>query len=424
MNKNREIQLDGRKVSFRQFFEKYGMLCILLLFCLVLSVVSESFFTWGNWQNLIRQVCVNGILALGMTFVILTGGIDLSVGPLCAVAGVVAAKFMVDNPNAPVIVPILLAFGVCLIFGIFYGSIISWSGLPPFVVTLAVMQIARGLALAYTDGKPIIIKNEVFRFLGQGKLFGVIPIPVLFFLAIFLYSLFIQRHTKFGRYIYAIGGNENAAKASGVNVRKYRTLPCVVMNLSVESEDYSAYVGVYDVYAGEMMGNRISELLGGKGKIVILEGELGQGPTILRDEGLDNTILKEPGIELLERKTANWSRDTAMSITEDLLTSHSDIDAILCHNDDMAMGALLACEAAGRKADIIVCGVDAIADAMEAVKEGRLDFTIFQDAHGIGAGSCEVAYKLAKGESVEKTNYVDFTLITVDNVEQYIGINE
>lgn len=202
------------------------------------------------------------------------------------------------------------------------------------------------------------------------------------------------------------------------------SIPCVVMNLSVESEDYSAYVGVYDVYAGEMMGNRISELLGGKGKIVILEGELGQGPTILRDEGLDNTILKEPGIELLERKTANWSRDTAMSITEDLLTSHSDIDAILCHNDDMAMGALLACEAAGRKADIIVCGVDAIADAMEAVKEGRLDFTIFQDANGIGAGSCEVAYKLAKGESVEKTNYVDFTLITVDNVEQYIGINE
>lgn len=224
MNKNRENRLDGRKMSFRQFFEKYGMLCILLLFCLVLSVVSESFFTWGNWQNLIRQVCVNGILALGMTFVILTGGIDLSVGPLCAVAGVVAAKFMVDNPTAPVIVPIFLAFGVCLIFGIFYGSIISWSGLPPFVVTLAVMQIARGLALAYTDGKPIIIKNEVFRFLGQGKLFGVIPIPVLFFLAIFLYSLFIQRHTKFGRYIYAIGGNENAAKASGVNVRKYRTL--------------------------------------------------------------------------------------------------------------------------------------------------------------------------------------------------------
>lgn len=224
MNDKKDIRLNSRKVSFRQFFEKYGMLCILLLFCLVLSIASENFFTWNNWQNLIRQVCVNGILALGMTFVILTGGIDLSVGPLCAVSGVVAAKYMFEHPDTPIIVPILLAFGVCLIFGIFYGSIISWSGLPPFVVTLAVMQIARGLALAYTDGKPIMINNEVFRFLGQGKLFNAIPIPVLFFLVIFLYSLFMQNNTKFGRYIYAIGGNENAAKASGVNVRRYRTL--------------------------------------------------------------------------------------------------------------------------------------------------------------------------------------------------------
>lgn len=217
-----------------------------------------------------------------------------------------------------------------------------------------------------------------------------------------------------------------SAEGSSVVVDKCNEagIPCVVMNLAVESEDYSAYVGVYDVYAGEMMGERVTELLGGEGKIVILEGELGQGATILRDEGLDNTILKESGIELLERKTANWSRETAMSITEDLLTSHKEIDAILCHNDDMAMGALLACEAAGRKDDIIVCGVDAIADAMEAVKEGRLDFTIFQDANGIGAGSCEVAYKLAKGEKVEKTNYIDFTLITVENVDQFIGINE
>ncbi|NLZ61509.1 MAG: ABC transporter permease [Acholeplasmataceae bacterium] len=219
-----ELLNNRQKISFRQFFEKYGMLWVLLLFCLILSIVSDSFLTFNNWQNLIRQVCVNGILALGMTFVILTGGIDLSVGPLCAVSGVVAAKYMVDHPEAPIIIPILLAFAVCMIFGIFYGSIISWSGLPPFVVTLAVMQIARGLALAYTDGKPIIIKNQMFRFLGQGKLFEVIPIPVIFFLVIFLYSLFIQRNTKFGRYIYAIGGNEAAAKASGVNVKKYRTL--------------------------------------------------------------------------------------------------------------------------------------------------------------------------------------------------------
>lgn len=200
-------------------------------------------------------------------------------------------------------------------------------------------------------------------------------------------------------------------------------IPCVIMNLSVESEDYSAYVGVNDVFAGEMQGEHVTELLDGKGNICILEGELGTGATIKRDEGLDNTILKESGFTLLERQTANWSRATAMSMTEDWLTQYDDIDAILCHNDDMAMGAMLACEAAGRD-DIIVCGVDAISDALEAISEGRLDFTIFQDAMAIGGGSCEAAYKLAAGEEIEKENYIDFTLVTKENVEDFMSINE
>ncbi len=200
-------------------------------------------------------------------------------------------------------------------------------------------------------------------------------------------------------------------------------IPCVIMNLSVESEDYSAYVGVNDVFAGEMQGEHVTELLDGKGNICILEGELGTGATIKRDEGLDNTILKESGFTLLERQTANWSRATAMSMTEDWLTQYDDIDAILCHNDDMAMGAMLACEAAGRD-DIIVCGVDAISDALEAISEGRLDFTIFQDAMAIGGGSCEAAYKLAAGEDIEKENYIDFTLVTKENVEDFMSINE
>ena len=136
-------------------------------FCLILSIVSDSFLTFNNWQNLIRQVCVNGILALGMTFVILTGGIDLSVGPLCAVSGVVAAKYMVDHPEAPIIIPILLAFAVCHdiwhILWLYYFLV--WSS--SFCCNACCHADCEGLALAYTDGKPIIIKNQMFRFLGQ-----------------------------------------------------------------------------------------------------------------------------------------------------------------------------------------------------------------------------------------------------------------
>lgn len=213
-----------KAMGAKQFFDRFGMLCVLILICAVITIANEKFLTFGNWQNLVRQISINGILALGMTFVILSGGIDLSIGPVVALSGVIAAKFMRDHESVPIVVPILLAILVCAVLGMFYGSVISWSGLPPFVVTLSIMQIARGIALAYTDGQPIIIKNTAFRMIGQGEVFNIIPVPFILFMAIFLLSLFLLKQTRFGRYIYAIGGNADAARASGVNVRKYNTL--------------------------------------------------------------------------------------------------------------------------------------------------------------------------------------------------------
>lgn len=213
-----------KTMGAKQFFDKFGMLCVLVLICAVISIANEKFLTFGNWQNLVRQISINGILALGMTFVILSGGIDLSIGPVVALSGVIAAKFMRDHEGMPIVVPILLAILICAVLGMFYGSVISWSGLPPFVVTLSIMQIARGIALAYTDGQPIIIKNTFFRMIGQGEVFNIVPVPFILFLVIFLLSLFLLKQTRFGRYIYAIGGNAEAARASGVNVRKYNTL--------------------------------------------------------------------------------------------------------------------------------------------------------------------------------------------------------
>lgn len=213
-----------KTMGAKQFFDRFGMLCVLILICAAISIANEKFLTFGNWQNLVRQISINGILALGMTFVILSGGIDLSIGPVVALSGVIAAKFMRDHEGTPIAVPILFAILVCAVLGMFYGFVISWSGLPPFVVTLSIMQIARGIALAYTDGQPIIIKNTFFRMIGQGEVFNIVPVPFILFLAIFLLSLFLLKQTRFGRYIYAIGGNADAARASGVNVRKYNTL--------------------------------------------------------------------------------------------------------------------------------------------------------------------------------------------------------
>lgn len=224
MNNKGERLNSNPKMTFKQFFDRFGMLFVLLLFCIILSFANDTFLTWGNWQNVMRQISVNGILAMGMTFVILNGGIDLSIGSLIAVSGVISAKYMVDNPDSPIIIPILLSILVCAAFGAIYGSVISWTGLPPFVVTLSVMQIARGLALAYTEGQPILIKNEAFRSIGQSKLFGIIPTLVIVFLGVFLLSHFLLKQTKFGRYNYAIGGNQAAAEASGVNVKKHKTL--------------------------------------------------------------------------------------------------------------------------------------------------------------------------------------------------------
>ncbi|MGC4020132.1 MAG: sugar ABC transporter substrate-binding protein [Muricomes sp.] len=196
-------------------------------------------------------------------------------------------------------------------------------------------------------------------------------------------------------------------------------IPVVEVNTETTRTDYAAFVGSEDVEAGEIMGKYITEQLDGKGKIAILEGELGQSAQIKRYEGLENTILKEKGIECVATLTANWARSTAMSTTEDWLGKYPDLNAIICENDDMAMGALQACESQNR--DMIIIGTDAIPDALQAIKDGRLSATVLQDAEGQASTAIDVAVKVAKGEKVESRYKVDFQLITSENVDQFIG---
>ena len=195
-------------------------------------------------------------------------------------------------------------------------------------------------------------------------------------------------------------------------------IPVIEVNNATLKDDYLSFVGSNDVEAGEIMGNYVDEKLGGSGNLVLLEGLMGESGQLYRREGLENTILAKDGYELLSELSAEWSRAKAMSITEDWLGKYPQIDAILCENDDMAMGALQAAESSER--DPLIIGVDAIPDALQAVKDGRMDATILQDAQGQAQVSVDVAVKIVNGESVEKEYSVPFQLITSENVDQFM----
>ena len=201
--------------------------------------------------------------------------------------------------------------------------------------------------------------------------------------------------------------------AAGANI------PVIEINTETTRTDYVSYIGSNDVQAGEIMGNFVMEQLGEEGgQYAILEGEMGQSAQLLRYEGLENTILADDKYECVATLSASWSRDKAMSTTEDWLGKYPDLKAVICENDDMSMGALQAAESQGR--DLILIGTDAIPDALQAVKDGRVAGSVLQDANTQASTAVDVAVKVAAGETVEERYDVPFQLITIDNVDEYI----
>lgn len=190
-----------------------------------LSVLSSSFFTLSNVLNIARQVSINAIIAAGMTFVILTGGIDLSVGSVLAISGAVIAGLL--SAGQPLLIGIGAGLAVGGMLGLINGLIIAKGRVQPFIATLGMLTIARGLTLVYTDGRPITGLPDVFVWLGAGEI-GRIPVPVVLMLLVFLAGTVLLRQTVMGRYVYAIGGNEEATRLSGVNVAFYKTLVYVI----------------------------------------------------------------------------------------------------------------------------------------------------------------------------------------------------
>ena len=204
--------------SLGQLFARYGIVIAMVLIVLALSVLSDNFLTSGNLTNVLRQVSINGILAVGMTFVILTGGIDLSIGSVLALAGMVGASLVVGSkPHSPILA-ILAALSVGVVAGASSGIFIAWVRLPAFVVTLGMLSAVRGLTLIYSQGMPISNLSSGFKFLGQGTFVGI-PVSVVLFGATALAAWVVLAYTVYGRRVYAFGGNMRSAHACGINVR-------------------------------------------------------------------------------------------------------------------------------------------------------------------------------------------------------------
>jgi ribose/xylose/arabinose/galactoside ABC-type transport system permease subunit len=199
---------------------QYGIFVVFVIICLILSFISPQFLTVSNWIIIVTQAAINALLAFGVTFVIITGGIDLSLGSMVAVTGVTAA--MLAHPDTfPVVLPIFAGLLAGLLMGVFNGFIITKSKIAPFIVTLGTMTIGRGLALILSKGRPVSNLSDSFNFIGGGDIFGI-PFPIIVLVLVFAVCSIILKKTLLGRYIYAIGGNEQASRASGINVNQVK----------------------------------------------------------------------------------------------------------------------------------------------------------------------------------------------------------
>lgn len=206
--------------------KKYAILGVLFVISVFFTIVSDSFLTAGNLLNVARQVAMLGISAVGMTCVILTAGIDLSVGAVMALTNIAGSMLMV-NAGIPIVPAVLITLVIAAGVGLMNGFLVAYVGVPALITTLAMMTILRGLSFVLCGGMPVWGLPESFKKLGQGYA-GSIPIPVIIMLFVFIIGWLFLNRTKTGRYIYGLGGNKEAVRLSGVKTVRIETLVYVI----------------------------------------------------------------------------------------------------------------------------------------------------------------------------------------------------
>jgi ribose transport system permease protein len=282
------------KTRLLQNGRQLGTLVGLFVVTIVFWILSPYFLTVSNLMNIAEQTSINAVIAVGMTFVIIAAGIDLSVGSIVALSGVVLAGAL--QSNVPTGLVILLGLGVGSLCGLSNGLLISYGRLPPFIATLGMMSVARGAALFYTDGRPVSGFSPEFRSLATGTI-AQIPSPVIIMIVLYVLAHGILNRTKLGRYTYAIGGNEEAANLSGINTRMIKTtiygvcgmlsgLAAVILTARLNSaQPIAGMMYELDAIAAVVIGG--TSLIGGEGKIsgtligVLIMGILRNGLNLL-----------------------------------------------------------------------------------------------------------------------------------------------
>lgn len=271
----KEIQNDAKWSKVTKFTSKFKSGIGLIGLIIILSFLSEYFLTLPNLLNVARQVSINAILAFGMTFVILTGGIDLSVGSILALTATITAKLLATGYHPVIAIAVGLIAGIVL--GLLSGVLIAKGKMAPFIVTLGMMTIARGFTLILADGRPISGFAKSFRFLGAGYI-GRVPFPVLIMIVIFVICFIVLKKTTFGRYVYAVGGNEKATKLSGINIDTIKmgvyalsgllaAISGIILTSRLNSAQPTAGTGYeLDAIAAVVLGG--TSLAGGQGGVI------------------------------------------------------------------------------------------------------------------------------------------------------------
>lgn len=292
--------------NLKSWRSQMGLILALLFIGAVLSFSNPNFLTTANLINVVRQISINGILAVGVTFVLLTGGVDLSLGSLVALSGVVAASFA-HPAQFPTVVPVMAGIAAGAICGLCNGVITTRGKVAPFIVTLGMMTIARGLALILSQGRPVSNLSKEFTRIG-GESFIGIPIPIFLLFGITLASILFLKYFRLGRYLYAVGGNEKAALVSGISVVKVKTfayticgalagLAGVILASRITTGQPNAGVG-YEldaIAAGVIGGTSLSGGVGGVGGTILgalLMGVINNGLDLLNVSSYYQAIVK------------------------------------------------------------------------------------------------------------------------------------
>ncbi|HAS79830.1 MAG TPA: ribose ABC transporter permease [Fusobacteriaceae bacterium] len=295
----------------------------LIIFGVIVSILNPRFLSSANLLNILRQTSINAIIAAGMTFVILTGGIDLSVGSILAICGAVSASMLAGGVNGYIVLIVTLILGTIL--GAISGSFISYGKLQAFITTLVAMTLLRGATLVFTNGKPISMgfgdNAMLFDTIGGGYLLGI-PVPIYIMVVVFVICNYILKNTKFGRYVFAVGGNEEATKLSGINVEKLKVkvyaisgglaaLAGIIITSRLGSAQPTAGTGYeLDAIAAVVLGG--TSLSGGVGSIsgtitgALIIGVLGNALNLLDVSSYYQMMIKALVIlaaVLIDRKT-------------------------------------------------------------------------------------------------------------------------